>query len=834
MRVIVQSISLLRLRCKGMPQAYKMSVVQRRPPQHRSFLLGSREMAAMFQQMVGNVPTQVPIQTPVVQPQSPTRQYDKLMKYGATEFKGIVDPLEAEQWLERMDRVFKKLHCTEELRFEYSRRREFINLRQRQLSVAEYEKEFLRLSRYGREIVPNEAERYKRFEEGLNDNIKIQLTALGITEFTKLVEAAIKVEKEIANQAVGPSQAQIRATERLDNAPPARAYAIRAQEEQDAPDVIRGAFFLYNTSVHALVDPGSTHSYICINLPVEREILVGESDQDILVTNPLGHSVVVNKVYRGCPLRIQGYEFLADLIELPFHEFNMILGMDWLSLARRMMRKGCEAYLAHVVDTRQAKPNLSDIPTVRDFPDVFPEELPGLPPEREVEFAIETLPGTAPISIAPYRMAPTELRELKTQLQELLDKGFIRPSVSPWGAPVLFGAGVFSKIDLRSGYHQLRVKDADVSKTAFRTRYGHYEFLVMPFGLTNAPAAFMDLMNHIFHPYLDQFSFDELKKCLTEAPVLTLLTPGKEYTVYSDASHNGLGCVLMQDRNVIAYASRQLKPHEKNFPTHDLELAAIVFALKIWRHYLYGEKCYIYTDHKSLKYLGTQKELNLRQMRWLELIKDYDCLIDYQPGKANVVADALSRKTMVSLRVTPLSLPVLIDQIRMAAQNDQKYQKLLEEVRQGKKPEFSIRDDAHVSPFAMHPGSTKMYRGLKEHYWWMGMKRDVAEFVSKCLTCQQVKAEHQVPIGTQKSHDAVWVIVDRLTKSAHFLPVQMDYSLERLAKLYIDEIVRLHGVPVSIVSDRDPRFTSRSWGSLQRALGTRLNFSTAFHPQTDG
>ncbi|KAJ9170193.1 hypothetical protein P3X46_018319, partial [Hevea brasiliensis] len=304
----------------------------------------------------------------------------------------------------------------------------------------------------------------------------------------------------------------------------------------------------------------------------------------ILVTNSLGHSVVVNKVYKGCPLRIQGYEFLADLIELPFHEFDVLLGMDWLSrhqaivdcklkrislktpegneitvvgertdflsnvisatVARRMMRKGCEAYLAHVVDTRQAKPNLSDIPTVRDFPEVFPEELPGLPPEREVEFAIETLPGTAPISIAPYRMAPTELRELKTQLQELLDKGFIRPSVSPWGALVLFvkkkdgtlrlcidyrqlnkvtvknkyplpriddlfdqlkGAGVFSKIDLRSGYHQLRVKDVDVPKTAFRTRYGHYEFLVMPFGLTNAPAAFMDLMNRIFHPHLDRF-----------------------------------------------------------------------------------------------------------------------------------------------------------------------------------------------------------------------------------------------------------------------------------------------------------------------------------------
>ncbi|WMV50368.1 hypothetical protein MTR67_043753, partial [Solanum verrucosum] len=173
------------------------------------------------------------------------------------------------------------------------------------------------------------------------------------------------------------------------------------------------------------------------------------------------------------------------------------------------------------------------IPVVCDFPEVFPENLPRLPPEREVEFPIELISGSTPISITPYRMAPAELRELKSQLQELLEKGFIRPSVSPWGAKV------FSKIDLRSGYHQLRVREEDIPKTAFRTRYGHYEFLVMPFGLTNAPAVFMDLM-------------------------------------------------------------KKLKPHELNYPTNDLELAAVVFALKIWRHYLYGEKCHIFTDHKSL------------------------------------------------------------------------------------------------------------------------------------------------------------------------------------------------------------------------------------------
>ena len=581
---------------------------------------------------------------------------------------------------------------------------------------------------------------------------------------------------------------------------------MKAVEDTDAPDVIIGNFTIFDTFVHALIDPGSTHSYVCTDIPNLGNLPRSETEYDILVTNPLGHSVVVNKVYRDCPIKIQEYEFWRDLIELSFREFDVILGMDWLSrhraivdcrmkrvtlrtpndnevifigerpnhlsnvisatVARKMVQKGCEAYLAYVIDTVKARPGVSDIPTVSDFPDVFPEEWPGLPPQREIEFSIDVVPGATPASITPYRMAPLELKELKLQLQELLEKGFIRPSVSPWGAPVLFvkkkdgtlrlcvdyrqlnkltvknkyplpriddmfdqlkGSSIFSKIDLRSGYHQLKIKDADVHKTTFRTRYGHYEFLVMPFGLTNAPAAFMDLMNRVFRPYVDQFvvvfiddilvyskdreshdthlrvvleilrkeqlyaklskcefwltevsflghivskegirvdpkkievvvewkpprnvtevrsflglagyyrrfvkgfsmiatpmtrllqknvkyewsekcqgSFEKLKAFLIEAPVLTQPTCGKEYVIYSDASLNGLGCVLMQEGKVVAYASRQLKPHEKNYPTHDLELAAIVFALKIWRHYLYGEKCFIYTDHKSLKYL---------------------------------------------------------------------------------------------------------------------------------------------------------------------------------------------------------------------------------------
>ena len=256
--------------------------------------------------------------------------------------------------------------------------------------------------------------------------------------------------------------------------------------------------------------------------------------------------------------------------------------------------------------------------------------------------------------------------------------------------------------------------------------------------------------------------------------------------IFSDASLNGLGCVLMQEVKVVAYVSRQLKPHEKNYPTHDLELAAIVFALKIWRHYLYGEKCFIYTDHKSLKYLPSQRELNLRQQRWMELIKDYDCVVDYHSRKANVVAGALSRKSIQMLRVlnSHLSLsddgtvvaeliarPSLLNQVLQAQRKEEKIGAIINQIRNGKETEFTVNENgvlcykdrvcvpdyndlrksilekAHCGSFAIHPGSTKMYRDLKMSFWWFGMKRDVSEFVTKCLVCQRVKAEHQVPLG---------------------------------------------------------------------------------------
>ncbi|KAJ0873806.1 putative nucleotidyltransferase, Ribonuclease H [Helianthus annuus] len=427
------------------------------------------------------------------------------------------------------------------------------------------------------------------------------------------------------------------------------------------------------------------------------------------------------------------------------HRSGTMVGIISAMHAQKYLQKGYPAMLALVTNAQSEERKIEDLPVVREFADVFPEELPGLPPHRQVEFQVDLAPGAAPIARAPYRLAPGELQELSNQLQELLDRGFIRPSSSPWGAPVLFvkkkdgsfrmcidyrelnkvtiknryplpriddlfdqlqGSSFYSKIDLRSGYHQVRVREEDVPKTAFRTRYGHYEFLVMPFGLTNAPSVFMDLMNRVCKPYLDEFVIVFIDDILVYSRnkedherhlrlILELLRREQLYAKFSkcdfwirevhflehvvnekgihvdpakvDAVKNwaapktpseGLGCVLMQREKVIAYASRQLKIHEKNCTTHDLELGAVVFALKIWRHYLYGTKCTIYTDHRSLQHIFDQKELNMRQRRWVELLNDYECAIKYHPGKANVVADALSRKDNAPRRVRALQLTI--------------------------------------------------------------------------------------------------------------------------------------------------------------------------------
>jgi hypothetical protein len=345
----------------------------------------------------------------------------------------------------------------------------------------------------------------------------------------------------------------------------------------------------------------------------------------------------------------------------------------------------------------------------------------------------------------------------------------------------------------------------------------------------------------------------------------------------------------------------------KKYPTHDLELAAVIHALKIWRHHLMGAKCNIYTNHKSLKYIFTQADLNMRQRHWLELIKDYDLDVHYHPGKANVVADALSHTAhchclsieifsetlcnqmgKLNLEIIPqgslnlLSIKsTLQERIIMLQLHDEGIKIIKLKLSQGEAKykcfhtdhqgvlwfnnrivvpkdhqlRKQILDEAHLSKFSIHPGSTKMYQDLRQNFWWIRMKREIAKYVSECDTCQKVKVSHlrasgtlqPLPIpswkwedistdfivglpNTSQKHDSIWVIIDRLTKTAHFLPMHTTYSAKKYAEVYLNQIVRLHGVPKTIISDRGAQFIARFWEQLQYALGTKLIRSSAYHP----
>ncbi|GKC94903.1 putative reverse transcriptase domain-containing protein [Tanacetum coccineum] len=374
------------------------------------------------------------------------------------------------------------------------------------------------------------------------------------------------------------------------NRAPAKVYAV-GNAGANPDNVVAGTFLLNNRYAYILFDTGADRSFVSTAFSTLLDIVPNTLDHGYNVELADGRIIGVNTILMGCTLNFLNHPFNINLMPVEMGSFDAIIGMDWLSkysavidCAKKIVRipsgseilivrgdgcseghrtrlniisctkvqkyllKGSHVFLAHVttkeIEDKSEKKRLEDVPIVKDFPEVFPEDLPGLPPTRQVEFQIDLVPGAAPVARAPYRLAPSEMKELSEQLKELSDKGFIRPSSSPWGAPVLFvkkkdgsfrmcidyrelnkltvknryplpriddlfdqlqGSSVYSKIDLRSGYHQLRVREEDIPKTAFRTRYGHYEFQVMPFGLTNAPAVFMDLMNRVCKPYLDKF-----------------------------------------------------------------------------------------------------------------------------------------------------------------------------------------------------------------------------------------------------------------------------------------------------------------------------------------
>nr|CAH67940.1 H0211F06-OSIGBa0153M17.12 [Oryza sativa] len=713
------------------------------------------------------------------------------------------------------------------------KKREFRALNQGSRSVTEYLHDFNRLARYAPEDVRTDEERQEKFLEGLNDELSYALMSTDFRDFQQLVDKAIRQEDKYNRMEQKKRRAaQFKAQQ---DTTPAQNQPVR-KEQGSKPGVC------FNCG-----DPG----HYADKCPKPRRVKNAPAPNN---SNAPAPKARVNHVAaaeaQNAPdvvLEIEEVHFPSSLILLESKDLDVILGMDWLSRHRGVIDcanrkvtltssngKTVSFFVSspkyHGVILNQVA--LQEIPIVQDYPDVFPEDLPGMPPKRDIEFRIDLVPGTNPIYKRPYRMAANELAEVKRQVDDLLQKGYIRPSTSPRGAPVIFvekkdhtqrmcvdyraldevtiknkyplpriddlfdqleGATVFSKIDLRSGYHQLRIREEDIPKTAFTTRYGLFECTVMSFGLTNAPTFFMNLMNKVFMEYLDKFvvvfiddiliysktkeeheehlrlaleklrlavdpsnvesvlswkqpktvseirsflglagyyrrfienfskiarpmtrllqkevkykwtedceqSFQELKKRLVTAPVLILPDSRKGFQVYCDASRLGLGCVLMQEGKVVAYASRQLRPHENNYPTHDLELAAVR----------------VKAEHQ--KQAGLLQPLKIPEWKWEEIGMDF---------------------------IT-------------------------------------------------------------------GLPR------------------------TSAGHDSIWVVVDRLTKVAHFIPVKTTYTGNKLAELYMARVVCLHGIPKKIVSDRGSQFTSKFWQKLQVEMGTRLNFSTAYHPQTDG
>lgn len=714
-----------------------------------------------------------------------------------------------------------------------------------------------------------------------------------------------------------------------------------------------------------------------------------------------------------------------------------------------LVTSGCICLLTGQKSTGEGK---SDHPQeitnlLTRFQSVF-DEPKGLPPNRQHNHIIPLLEGSQPVNQRCYRVPYIQKTEIESQIKEMLKSGIIQESSSPFASPIILvkkkdgtwrmcvdyrrlndltvknkypiplidelldelkGACWFTKLDLRSGYHQIRVADEDVYKTAFRTHQGLYEFKVMPFGLTNAPASFQSLMNSVFQEQLrksvlvffddilvysssfkdhlkhleevlqkmeshklfakaskclfgqkqleylghiisDQgvatdpdkvlamkewpipttikqlrgflgltgyyrrfikgygeisrpltqllkkglfawsheatLAFDKLKHAMSTAPVLALPDYNLPFVVETDASGIGIGAVLMQGGRPLAFLSKSLNKKQQGMSTYEKELLALVMACQKWHTYLQGHHFVIKTDHQSLKFLLEQRLSTLLQQKWLAKLMGLDYEIVYKQGKENVVADALSRlpeENKGNIYEITTTHQGWVEELSKSYDQDEDAQNIINGIAT-KDPAFNqftfnkgiikykdklfvgkqgsakniIMWEMHDSPHGGHSGQEATWKRVSQFFHWPQIRKEISEYVAACDLCQRVKGGNQWPGGLlqplpvpsqiwedisldfveglpkSSDKDCIMVVIDRLTKVGHFIPLSHPFTATTVAQLFLDNIYKLHGLPRTMVSDRDKLFTSLFWKELFHAVGTKLNMSTSYHPQTDG